>query len=134
MSAMGKFELELSWPPSVNHVWRKAGHRTILAGKAREFRIVTASKVATARAEGRMPRQTITEPISVSMLLMPPDNRRRDVDNSTKAVLDALTHAGVWRDDSLVRSMKIYFGSVCHGGAVKLSITPMETQGGRKND
>jgi hypothetical protein len=33
----------------------------------------------------------------VEILLYPPDNRRRDIDNYTKGLFDALTHAGVGR-------------------------------------
>ena len=32
----------------------------------------------------------------------PPDNRRRDLDNAQKALLDALQHGGAYRDDSQI--------------------------------
>jgi crossover junction endodeoxyribonuclease RusA len=35
----------------------------------------------------------------VEILLYPPDNRRRDIDNYTKGLFDALTHARVWEDE-----------------------------------
>ncbi|MCV5079210.1 RusA family crossover junction endodeoxyribonuclease, partial [Escherichia coli] len=44
-------------------------------------------------------------PASVEIVLFPPDNRIRDLDNYNKALFDALTHAGVWEDDSQVKRM-----------------------------
>ena len=34
--------------------------------------------------------------------LYPPDNRRRDVDNSLKCLPDTFTHGGLYADDSLI--------------------------------
>lgn len=39
--------------------------------------------------------------MELSVTLCPPDKRKRDMDNfAGKALLDALTLAGVWADDS----------------------------------
>jgi Holliday junction resolvase RusA-like endonuclease len=40
----------------------------------------------------------------------PPDARRRDIDNYNKALFDALTHAGIWEDDSQVQRMLVEWG------------------------
>ena len=39
--------------------------------------------------------------------LHPPDNRRRDADNSLKSCLDALTCARVYEDDSLIQRLTV---------------------------
>ncbi|EOC3440315.1 RusA family crossover junction endodeoxyribonuclease, partial [Escherichia coli] len=51
-------------------------------------------------------------PASVEIVLFPPDNRIRDLDNYNKALFDALTHAGVWEDDSQVKRMLVEWGPV----------------------
>ncbi|NBW22487.1 MAG: RusA family crossover junction endodeoxyribonuclease, partial [Caulobacteraceae bacterium] len=38
--------------------------------------------------------------VRVVIEAFPPDRRKRDLDNILKSLLDALTHAGVWEDDS----------------------------------
>lgn len=43
--------------------------------------------------------------LAVEAKFTPPDRRGRDVDNLAKALLDALQHAGVMRDDSQVRRL-----------------------------
>ena len=40
--------------------------------------------------------------VKLHCLFFPPDNRKRDLGNLDKCLLDALTKAGVWTDDSLV--------------------------------
>lgn len=45
--------------------------------------------------------------VKVSIGLAPPRNNGWDIDNYTKALFDALTHAGVWKDDKLVVKMTI---------------------------
>jgi crossover junction endodeoxyribonuclease RusA len=46
----------------------------------------------------------------VEIILYPPDARRRDIDNYNKALFDALTHAGIWEDDSQVQRMLVEWG------------------------
>lgn len=44
----------------------------------------------------------ITGKCDIEIHVVPPDRRRRDKDNLEKVVLDAITLAGVWADDSLI--------------------------------
>ena len=98
--------LNLPFPPSVNHYW---GHRA--AGK-RVMKFLD--------ARGKAYRKTIMEeclvqrlgpalqgPLSCTLDLYPPDNRRRDCDNYAKALLDALDHANVYGDDSQIIDLRI---------------------------
>ncbi|AMO47598.1 Crossover junction endodeoxyribonuclease rusA [Enterobacter sp. FY-07] len=66
-----------------------------------------------------------TKPAAVEIILYPPDARRRDIDNYNKALFDALTHAGVWEDDSQVKRMLVEWGPVVKGGRVDMTITPL---------
>lgn len=98
----------LPWPPSVNHYWRHptkgalAG-RTLISEKGREFREAV---LKTAQAE-RWPYFGPDQRLAVRILAYMPDKRRRDLDNLLKSALDALTHAGVWVDDSQIDSLLI---------------------------
>jgi crossover junction endodeoxyribonuclease RusA len=61
---------------------------------------------------------TIDQQVSMTVVLYPPDNRKRDVDNYMKPLLDSITKSGLWMDDSLVDQLLIYRGSVVKGGKV----------------
>jgi len=90
----------LPWPPSVNRLWRAARGRMHLDPKAREWR-----EEAQWRLRLRWGRQPPLEgPVVVHILAVPPDNRKRDLDNLGKAVLDALQGV-VIGDDSQVRRL-----------------------------
>jgi len=54
-----------------------------------------------------------------------PDKRRRDLDNLLKAPLDALTHAGVYKDDSQIADLRIYWAPTI-GGMLKVKIKETE--------
>lgn len=63
-----------------------------------------------------------------TIVLTRPDRRRRDIDNTTKAILDALKKGDVIEDDSLAQSVTVAWawGEVTPGGAVSISIEPAE--------
>jgi crossover junction endodeoxyribonuclease RusA len=92
--------LTLPWPPSVNRMWRNVNGKTLLAADGRRYREEVLWKVKA--HSGRF----IT-PVRVIIMAWYPDRRRRDIDNILKAPLDALTHAGVWSDDSLIECLSI---------------------------
>ena len=89
--------MHLPWPPSMNHYWRYVGPRTLISREGRLFR----ERVCTMLAgDGRRPPNNGR--IALCMDAFPPDNRRRDLDNLQKPLLDALEHAGVYEDDSQI--------------------------------
>ncbi|HAX2509031.1 TPA: RusA family crossover junction endodeoxyribonuclease [Escherichia coli] len=57
-------------------------------------------------------------------------NRIRDLDNYNKALFDALTHAGVWEDDSQVKRMLVEWGPVIPEGKVEITISKYEKTAG----
>ena len=52
----------------------------------------------------------------------PPDHRARDLDNLLKAPLDALKHAGVISDDSLIDQLFIVRCQVIKSGRLDITI------------
>jgi crossover junction endodeoxyribonuclease RusA len=110
----GAVDLVLPWPPSVNTVWRtiviKGAGRTLLSAEGREYRL-TVQRIAK-RVFGLQRVFAKDDRLEIELLACPPDNRRRDLDNILKATLDAITHAGIWHDDSLVDDLRIKRGLV----------------------
>lgn len=96
--------LTLPYPPSVNTIWRRVGSKTLLSAKGRDYRAMVARSVMTQGGGSHYGPETR---LSVDLLVIPPDRRRRDLDNLPKAIFDALTHAGVWADDSQIDRMTI---------------------------
>ena len=124
----GALSITLPWCPSVNHTWRLAGRRAILDPKVETFRRKVAGKVNFLRAKRCIPSRPIECDCMVMLEYLPPDRRRRDIDNGCKAVFDSLTHAGVWKDDSQVKLCLSFFGEQVKGGAVRVLIQPLEIQ------
>ncbi|OQA74507.1 MAG: Crossover junction endodeoxyribonuclease RusA [Lentisphaerae bacterium ADurb.Bin242] len=94
-------EFELPWPPSVNHYYRHVGAKVLISRDGRKYREMIVSRF---RSEGV---ETFRGPVELSIELYPPDNRRRDADNSLKCLLDAFTHGGLYEDDSLIRRLVV---------------------------
>ena len=67
------------------------------------------------------PKQ-LTGDLMIDIEAFMPDKRRRDLDNILKALLDALTHAGVWLDDSQIVDLRIRKAKTI-GGMVKVKIS-----------
>lgn len=105
-------------PPSANRIWRQNYQtgRTYLSRTYVEFERV----VATALAGRRLPddwRYCAVE------IVVRPNRRVGDVDNRIKAVLDALTKGGFWRDDRCVAEICCRFGNVDKSGSVTVKVT-----------
>lgn len=120
--------LILPFPPSVNTYWRapnkgplKGRHMISEAGR----RFQSDACAAIIEQLRRLPKPSGSL-CAVEILLYPPDNRRRDIDNYTKGLFDALTHAGVWEDDSQVKRMLVEWGPVVPKGKVEMTITPLD--------
>ncbi|EAT1856555.1 RusA family crossover junction endodeoxyribonuclease [Salmonella enterica] len=118
-------KLTLPFPPSVNTYWRSPNK-----GPLKGYHLVSArgrkyqSDACAAVIEQlrRLPKPS-TALAAVEIILYPPDNRIRDLDNYNKALFDALTHAGVWEDDSQVKRMLVEWGAPVPKGKVEITIT-----------
>lgn len=115
--------LSLPYPPSVNHLWRhvviKGTVRTLLSKEGRKYRLA---------ARGGFTGEPFTGRLAVRVIVCPPDRRRRDLDNTCKACLDALSpergkvsgFQGVWLDDSQIDILIVERGPVHRGGGYVL--------------
>lgn len=110
-----ELSLALPLPPSANRAWRHVGGRVLLSRAAREYRRTVAEAVARERLAGLL---RPSDRLAVHLVLLPPDKRRRDIDNVRKQALDALTHAGLWADDSQIDRDSTERGELTAGGGL----------------
>lgn len=105
----------LPWPPTVNGYWgtRPSGGK-YLTRKGKAYR------QASLQAIGDV--DTCTDAVAVIAVFSPPDSRTRDVDNYWKGLLDAMTAAGVWVDDSQVKLQVGWMADKVKGGQVDVYV------------
>lgn len=122
-------QLTLPWPPSVNGYFIPIRMGTFtkmaLSPRGRAYHGEVASAIAQQLGRALVPYRT---PVRVDVELRAPDRRSRDLDNSLKALLDSLTKAGVWIDDSQIDEMIVRRGRVIHKGAALVLIAPLDRE------
>jgi crossover junction endodeoxyribonuclease RusA len=123
MDKLYSYTLQLPWAPSVNGYWRAFRGRQILSAKGREYRKAAVAAVPNDAKYG-------AARLFVELWLSPPDRRIRDLDNYAKAVLDALTHAGVWDDDSQIDRLAINRCAIEKPGRVTVKIKSVSVHSG----
>lgn len=94
-------EFELPWPPSVNHYYRHVGPRVLISRDGRKYRETIVSLLGDQKIE------PFEDAVDLAVDAYPPDNRRRDLDNLLKCLLDSFTFGGLYRDDSQIKKITI---------------------------
>jgi crossover junction endodeoxyribonuclease RusA len=107
--------LKLPWPPTINSYYHM-GRRRTKRGRIYRDDVI---KVCHDLGIGNTP---YTGDLQASVYFFPPDKRIRDASNHTKALYDALTHAKLWEDDSLVKQEAYYMCEVVKKGLVYILI------------
>lgn len=100
-------------------MYRHSGGKHYLTATAKGYYHEVAWRV---REQGKV--VNLDMPLKVHCELFPPDRRKRDMDNAWKVVADSLTKAGVWQDDSLIKSLTLEWGEVHKGGLIRVLIQP----------
>lgn len=94
--------LELPYPPSINSYYgRTRSGQVFIKEKGKEYRKYVVENFTV------LSEKTLLDKISLKIHLYPPDKRKRDLDNVLKSLLDSLTHACVYEDDSLIDELTI---------------------------
>jgi crossover junction endodeoxyribonuclease RusA len=87
--------VEIPFPPSMNRLWRASKGGKVY--RAPEY--VTWKEGACWSIAAQCRAERVKGPFKLTMLVVPPDKRHRDLDNLFKASLDALAAAGVIAND-----------------------------------
>jgi crossover junction endodeoxyribonuclease RusA len=118
--------IKLPFPPSTNQYYRSIrmgrGVRTLVSKRGREYRDAVVGECCVSHLTNTL----LGGRLSVTVTLYPPDRRKRDLDNFNKGLLDALTHAGIWGDDSQIDDLRIVRGPVVKGGHVLVEVRELE--------
>ena len=98
--------LQLPLPPSINDYY---GHhckfnyaKIYIKTKGKEYRNTVLNYVIRNQLQLKA-----NIALTVNIFFTPSTNHKQDVDNVLKCLLDALTHAEVWEDDSLIYKLSI---------------------------
>ena len=120
--------INLPWPPSMNHYWRRVGDKTLISKEGREYR----KRVIAKCMFGGQP---MMRRLRCWATAFPPDRRKRDLDNLLKPLLDALQHAGMYVDDEQIDDLRIIRGELRLGGGVFVVIEDiMPAKAGKEKD
>lgn len=110
-------KLTLPWPPSINHYYGNFRGRVYISAKGKAFR-----KRVGAELDWTKGTFSPNDRLRVRLELFPPDNRRRDVDNIQKPVLDSLEHAGLFANDSQIDDLHTIRREKRDGGQVLITV------------
>ena len=61
--------------------------------------------------------------LQMSLILHPPTLAKYDVDNRTKGIMDSLSNANFYADDSQIHKLTVAKGEKIKGGRVDVSVT-----------
>lgn len=121
---MESLTLDIPWPPTANLIWRTTRNVTYLSKTYKDFLRAAAGAILCQK-----PRDLfLTEPVRVEIVLHPPRNFHFDIDNRVKPILDILTRAGVWKDDSLVHELTVRRGEIKKNGLALVYLTVIEKE------
>lgn len=110
--------LSLPWPPSANTYYRSVMGRVLISKEGRQYRQTVQATALEQRVGGFIAEARV----SVRVHAFPPDRRRRDLDNMLKPMLDAMTHAGLWVDDSQIDELSIRRADVQKDGRMFIEV------------
>jgi crossover junction endodeoxyribonuclease RusA len=104
-------------PPSNNVYYRRSGHHMHISTKGKQYKQMVCETVAEF-----YPIKFGVRPLKVHIAYYPATRRKDDLDNRFKAILDSLTAAGVWDDDSQIDELSISRMSQMKGGRIYITV------------
>ena len=124
----------LPFPPSVNSYYRSIrmgkSCRVLISKRGREYRQAVIDLIAKLVHEdpayqGLFP---FVQRLGMTVTLNAPTRRKYDIDNRSKALLDALQHARVYEDDEQIDELTLKRGDIIKGGQAIVNIYWMPEQ------
>lgn len=110
----------LPMPPTINTAYGHTRGRTYIKHAGRAYRKTIAEIVAAAG------HPKLTGRVSLFVAVHPATRAKQDLDNRSKTLQDALTHAGVWLDDEQIDDLHLVRREVVKGGMVRVVITELK--------
>jgi crossover junction endodeoxyribonuclease RusA len=111
------FTMHLPYPPSVNTYWKSWRGRVVLSKEGKQYKTIV--KIMTKHV------RPIKDNVSLRIAVHPPDNRRRDLDNVLKALLDSLNGVA-YHDDSQIHHLEVSKLDKQPNGMVIVTAEPMK--------
>lgn len=114
--------IKLTFPTVTGNHYRDfqfATRRIFVTKAGQMYRLAIKADLASSQAVRRY-----DVPLTVKMKIVPPDRRRRDIDNICKTLFDALTLAGLWTDDKLIKHLTVEVAEPAKPGHVELEVHP----------
>ena len=114
---------ELPYPPSVNNYWHTSGKRRYISPAGKKF---TEEVAVNVYEQGY--KRFGDKSLGISVMIHPRSKRIFDLDNTLKAILDALMKANVYDDDSQFEYIEIARGEAKDGGGAVVHIYELEKE------
>lgn len=118
---MPMIEIKLPYPPSVNNYYRTFQGRMLISREGRQYKETVGLMALTCglkRVDGR---------VEVECYVVPPDNRKRDLDNVGKCLLDSIK-GHLFEDDGHIDRLTLVRLPVQAPGCVVVRIRPAGKQ------
>lgn len=96
--------IKLPFPPTVNTIWVNKPNGRYMSTKGKAYRANAMGEILDQHGIFK----PLTGRLTATVELIPPDKRKRDIDNYCKALFDSLAHANVFMDDSQIKELHIY--------------------------
>jgi Holliday junction resolvase RusA-like endonuclease len=111
----------ISWPPSVNNIWRAVNGRNILSRRYRSWRESAAKELLLVQKP-----KPVNGPVRILIELSPPHHHRFDVDNKAKVLLDLLVRCAIIEadDNSTVKELTLRISQGFIGARVTVEAAP----------
>lgn len=119
------FCMILPLPVSNNAMYVPVNGRVVLSKTVREY---YATMYNLLQGEGIVP---LEGRLCVELWIHEPDKRRRDINNMTKSLFDALQRCKVYHDDSQIDETHIYRADIVKDGEIKVFITKIKDEDDR---
>lgn len=111
-----------SVPPSVNHYWLARGKSRFISQAGKDWHALAQPIIANAAQQSTWrPLRNKEQRLKITVLICYPDNRERDVDNSQKAIIDAVAYALHFNDAQI--DLAIIERGVAQKGKASTTIT-----------
>jgi|TARA_R110000751_G_scaffold155207_2_gene260347 crossover junction endodeoxyribonuclease RusA len=110
-------KLTLPYPPSVNTYWRANGKRRFISKAGILFTQEVILIVKQSKAKSFEEKR-----LAINVVIHPRSKRKFDLDNTLKAILDALMKAGMYNDDSQIDYIEIARGEAVKNGKAVINL------------